>query len=132
MEQLIEDYKRRLNTLSQMILDSDNSLQTEVLRVKASCYRTFIYEMERLGGRLKAKDRHGRQFEVAGYQPLDSDLIQKDKPKEGFVYVLLPDGRTGTYPDDDILNWDQLSSLSYLHPFLRERNKEILNSKGLI
>lgn len=48
MEQLIEDYKRRLFTIQQMIEEDDqkNVIKTTRLQTKASCYRTFITELE--------------------------------------------------------------------------------------
>jgi hypothetical protein len=52
MEELLEDYKRRLITMNQMIDDNtfDGSVldirRSERLRTKASEYRTFISELE--------------------------------------------------------------------------------------
>lgn len=62
MEQLLEDYKRRLETINSEIEKLNNSTKTlrpggpifnleneikERLTTKASCYRTFVSELER-------------------------------------------------------------------------------------
>ncbi|WP_187260756.1 hypothetical protein [Pontibacter beigongshangensis] len=53
IEQLIEDYKRRLATVENMSISlslqgATNTDQWQKLGTKASCYRTFITELERL------------------------------------------------------------------------------------
>ena len=47
MEQLLEDYKRRLATIKKMRYGKN---ATTILRldIKAACYRTFISELEAL------------------------------------------------------------------------------------
>ena len=45
---LIEDYKRRLDTANNMLKECDNKESKERITTKASCYRTFIVELERL------------------------------------------------------------------------------------
>lgn len=52
MKQLLEDYKRKLISLNKMIKDDKENPFNELektlrLRTKASCYRTFITELER-------------------------------------------------------------------------------------
>ena len=44
---LIEDYKRRLDTVTAEIKGGGSDLTNNILTTKASCYRTFIYELER-------------------------------------------------------------------------------------
>jgi hypothetical protein len=45
---MLDDYKRRLNTVSKELRKSDKSLlTTKRLSAKASCYRTIISELER-------------------------------------------------------------------------------------
>ena len=50
VELLIEDYQRRLNTVIEEIkpLKLTEELKEERLRTKASCYRTFISELEKI------------------------------------------------------------------------------------
>ncbi len=45
MKQLIEDYERRLNTVIKLITEEGNDLTINRLRTKASCYRTFLIEL---------------------------------------------------------------------------------------
>jgi|TARA_R110000824_G_scaffold394396_1_gene594170 hypothetical protein len=47
MEQLIEDYGRRLKTVIEEIAKGGNDLTINRLGTKASCYRTFISELNR-------------------------------------------------------------------------------------
>ena len=48
METLLEDYKRRLKTVMDEIKKGGNDLTLNCLGTKASCYRTFIAELERV------------------------------------------------------------------------------------
>jgi hypothetical protein len=48
IEQLLEDYKRRLHTVNQMIADTVFFVTPHRLQTKASCYRTIITELERI------------------------------------------------------------------------------------
>jgi len=48
MKVLLEDYKRRLKTVMSEIKKGGNDLTLNRLGTKASCYRTFISELERL------------------------------------------------------------------------------------
>ena len=47
IEQLIEDYQRRLKTVMTEIQKGGNDLPIIRLSTKGSCYRTFIAELER-------------------------------------------------------------------------------------
>lgn len=57
MKQLLEDYQRRLKTITKDIKDLENIMGKESmsnfydeyirLKTKASCYRTFIAELEK-------------------------------------------------------------------------------------
>jgi hypothetical protein len=47
METLLQDYKRRLKTVMREIEKGGNELTINRLGTKASCYRTFISELER-------------------------------------------------------------------------------------
>ena len=54
MEQLLEDYKRRLETVNESLNSLEDGGVTKSLEItyrrletKASCYRTFIAELER-------------------------------------------------------------------------------------
>lgn len=47
MEILLEDYKRRLKTAMDLIKKGGNDITLTRLGTKASCYRTFISELER-------------------------------------------------------------------------------------
>ena len=47
IEILIEDYKRRLETATAEYEKGGNDLTINRLGVKASCYRTFIAELQR-------------------------------------------------------------------------------------
>lgn len=53
IEELIEDYKRKLLTAENMLQETNLLNNKERLRTKASCYRTFIAELERV--KYKAK-----------------------------------------------------------------------------
>jgi len=46
METLLEDYRRRLKTVMNEIKKGGNDLILNRLGTKASCYRTFISELE--------------------------------------------------------------------------------------
>lgn len=54
MKELIDDYQRRLKTINEMIerlpkhMDGTEDVTTVRLTTKASCYRTFLSELERL------------------------------------------------------------------------------------
>ena len=47
MKTLLEDYKRRLKTITKEIAKGGNCITLTRLGTKASCYRTFITELER-------------------------------------------------------------------------------------
>jgi len=47
MEELKEDYERRLKTVMEAIAKGGNDLTIMRLGTKASCYRTFISELEK-------------------------------------------------------------------------------------
>ena len=47
MEQLIEDYERRLKTLRSMLLTCNDPTTAERLKVKAGCYRSFLTDLKR-------------------------------------------------------------------------------------
>lgn len=51
MKELLEDYRRRLKTVNEMIANTkaDDSITLERLNTKAGDYRTFIVELERCG-----------------------------------------------------------------------------------
>lgn len=55
IEQLIDDYKRRLKTVMTEIRKGGNDLTINRLSTKASCYRTFIVELERAKESLNKK-----------------------------------------------------------------------------
>lgn len=46
MEELIQDYKRRLKTVMEEIEKGGSDILLTRLGTKASCYRTFIAELE--------------------------------------------------------------------------------------
>lgn len=48
IEQLIEDYHRRLTTIKKEIADNHGKMKTQRLSAKVSCYRAFITELERV------------------------------------------------------------------------------------
>lgn len=47
MEELLEDYKRRLTTIIQMIEDDKMGMNLLRLETKKGCYQTFIAELQR-------------------------------------------------------------------------------------
>lgn len=50
IEQLIEDYKRRIETLQKMLdkkTDKDSVLERTRLTTKLGCYRTFVAGLQR-------------------------------------------------------------------------------------
>lgn len=48
LEALIEDYKRRYQTITKEIAKGGNVITITRLGTKASCYRTFISELEKI------------------------------------------------------------------------------------
>ena len=53
LELLIEDYQRRLSTLNEEMLKNIGKMKYSRLETKASCYRYFIVELERLKNSIK-------------------------------------------------------------------------------
>ena len=52
LDNLIEQYQRRLLTLKEEISKTANDVKLFRLEVKASCYRTFLGELEKLKTQL--------------------------------------------------------------------------------
>lgn len=57
IEQLIEDYKRRLDTVQTMLENKDYSSITQAKRIetKANCYRTFLSELKSVANKKQCK-----------------------------------------------------------------------------
>lgn len=58
LELLIDDYRRRLNTIATEIKNSVETYQNMKvarLEIKASCYRTFLHELEKCAESLTNK-----------------------------------------------------------------------------
>ena len=53
MNELIEDYKRKLKIINAELAKGGNDLTINRLGTKASCYRTFITELTKLSLSLK-------------------------------------------------------------------------------
>ena len=48
MNELIEDYQRKINTINELLKDSSNSEETiSRLKTKAGCYRSFLTDLKR-------------------------------------------------------------------------------------
>ena len=48
MNELIEDYQRKINTINELIKDSSNSEDTiNRLKIKVGCYRSFLTNLNR-------------------------------------------------------------------------------------
>lgn len=54
IDQLIEDYNRKISTLKNEINKGGDDYTMSRLSTKASCFRTFIVELERLKSSTKA------------------------------------------------------------------------------
>lgn len=52
LDNLIEQYQRRLLTLKEEISKNVGKMKCSILEVKASCYRTFLVELEILKTQL--------------------------------------------------------------------------------
>lgn len=48
LDQLIEDYKRRLEAMRELIKENQGKMAQGRLQAKAGCYRTFISELEKV------------------------------------------------------------------------------------
>lgn len=57
IEQLIEDYKRRIKTIKDEIAKGDNDITITRLGTKMSCYNTFVTELERLIFEMKKTNK---------------------------------------------------------------------------
>jgi hypothetical protein len=48
MNELIEDYQRKINTINKLLKDSSNSEETiNRLKIKVGCYRSFLTDLKR-------------------------------------------------------------------------------------
>ena len=48
MNELIEDYQRKINTINELLKDSSNSDDTiNRLKIKVGCYRSFLTDLNR-------------------------------------------------------------------------------------
>ncbi len=48
MNELIEDYQRKINTINELLKDSSNSEDTiKRLKIKVGCYRSFLTDLNR-------------------------------------------------------------------------------------
>lgn len=48
MNELTEDYQRKINTINELLKDSSNSEETiNRLRIKVGCYRAFLTDLNR-------------------------------------------------------------------------------------
>lgn len=48
MNELIEDYQRKINTINELLKDSSNSDETiNRLKIKVGCYRSFLTDINR-------------------------------------------------------------------------------------
>ena len=48
MDELIEDYQRKINTINELLKYSSNSEETiSRLKIKAGCYRSFLTDLKR-------------------------------------------------------------------------------------
>ncbi|BAV39171.1 hypothetical protein BPT24_048 [Tenacibaculum phage pT24] len=48
VEQLIEDYERRIENCNKLLDSTDSNSQKNRLETKKSCYKTFISELKRI------------------------------------------------------------------------------------
>lgn len=48
MEELIEDYQRKINSVNELLKNKDNSMETlNRLNIKVGCYRAFLTDLKR-------------------------------------------------------------------------------------
>lgn len=94
MKQLIEDYKRRLDTINQMIenFKSNGSVndirKDERLKTKAAEFRTFIAEMERELGINREFQEPTKPEDSVFEWDLPSDLVpETNTPEERVSFV---------------------------------------------
>ncbi len=100
MKQLIEDYKRRLDTINQMIenFKSNGSIndirKDERLKTKAAEFRTFIAEMERESGINRELQEPTKSEESVFEWDLPRNLVPEVEEVDAKIWVV-PVCRTG-------------------------------------
>lgn len=55
LQELYEDYRRRLSSVDQILEDAEDPEQVIRLRTKEGCYRAFLSELQRLKKELNQK-----------------------------------------------------------------------------
>ena len=92
MRGLLEDYKRRLKTVMSEIKKGGNDLTLNRLGTKASCYRTFISELERFASQPAVSE----DVAISALRNIVSpilyleDIAEKDGAKlDGYMAVQL-------------------------------------------
>ena len=79
MNELIEDYQRKINTINELLKDSSNSEETiNRLKIKVGCYRSFLTDLNRaLNIDLVSKSVCG-YFGECNYKRMDNECIFDD------------------------------------------------------
>lgn len=85
-----------------------------------------------MSNQTKAIQIKGGEYSVAGYGFFDIHFPMDVKPKDGFVYVVLPGGDIGAIQKSEIENWDDLPLVVSLHEKLQNDKIEALKYQGLI
>jgi hypothetical protein len=70
MKALIEDYKRRLEEVVDKSVNTDSILEEMRCDVKATCYREFISELERIQIELPTDEEIDRSFTLEITRPM--------------------------------------------------------------
>ena len=84
MKQLLNDYKRRLNTLNEELRitlnENDDITKIAILSIKRGCYRTFISELEKIvpyekpiDPKIIAEERKAREEKEKEYKEKQAD-----------------------------------------------------------
>ena len=119
VKQLVEDYQRRLKTVTAELELGGNDLTINRLGTKASCYRTFIAELERSGEWTSATENKeipndAHSFEVFSIK----DCADSPTGKQAFIGFKLDNGNFQFIgvpfiaPDDKTLPMDVMDYLA--------------------
>ena len=85
MKQLLEDYQRRLKTIMKEVAKGGNDHTLTRLGTKASCYRTFISELEKC---IKEQKKRGYILSYKGLYNIENKYYMNFNTKKDFVKIL--------------------------------------------
>lgn len=98
MKQLLEDYKRRLNTLNEeldrTIDEADDLSKIYHLTIKRGCYRTFIAELEQLLPYNTSVEKPEEKIETRSYNEIMEEFLNKEPELEDLSFLDEPEDKT--------------------------------------